>query len=321
MRDAPYLADVAAEGLVGRAVWSVASDGVEVRVGAWPGGDRGTVLIFPGRTEYVEKYSMVARALVAQGYSATAIDWRGQGLTERAGGQLGHVQDFGDYQHDVDAYVAAVRAMGMPAPFHLLAHSMGGLIGLRACLRGVTFARVAFSAPLWGLPLLPHMRLLAWSVSHAGAALGLGLRAVPGSGAAVDPAGVAFEGNLLTNDRAMFEWMRHQAVTHPDLALAGPTLSWLRAALREMAEVRDIPSPASLPCLTVLGTDEAIVDPDAIRARMAEWPDGRLTMVEGGRHETLMDAPSVRDRLLASIGAHFGETATMAPAQQAADAG
>lgn len=90
-----------------RAYWVTASDGVRLRVAVWPTQTpRGTIVLFPGRTEYVEKYGRVAQDFTAAGYAVTAIDWRGQGRADRVfeDPRLGHVGEFQDYQKDVAAY-------------------------------------------------------------------------------------------------------------------------------------------------------------------------------------------------------------------------
>ncbi|GIT90379.1 hydrolase [Jannaschia pagri] len=303
---APYYEDVACGPAGGHAVWLSAPDGIRIRVGVWPEGSRGTVFLFPGRTEYVEKYSDAAQHLADAGYAALAIDWRGQGLTERPAHdrKIGHVKDFRDFQRDVDAMLAHARSLGLPRPWHLLAHSMGGLIGLRSLMERQVFARAAFSAPMWGLPLPPHLRAVAWTVSSLGSAIGLGERDTPRSGKVADPAAAPFDGNLLTTDPDMFAWMQRQVVRHPDLALGGPSLGWLWAALREMHGLARQAAPDT-PCLTLLGSDEGIVDPDAIQVRLASWPGARLRMVEGARHEALMEGTDLRGALYRDIIAHF----------------
>ena len=309
MRPAPYFDDVAAGPPGGEAVWAPAGD-ADVRVALWPSAlARETVLIFPGRTEYVEKYSAVARDLHAAGFAAAAVDWRGQGLTERPRGNRmsGHVRDFADFQRDADAMVQATKVAGMPQAFHMVAHSMGGLIGLRSLMRGLPIARAAFSAPMWGLPLAPPRRLAAQVISAIGHRLGLGEAATPGSGKVADPANAPFEGNLLTTDRETFGWMRAQFQAHPELALGAPSLSWLRAAFREMREVAALPSPATA-TVTWLGTDERIVDAGAIRSRMARWPAGELIEVSGGRHEVLMETPALRGPVMDRLVAHLRGT-------------
>ncbi|HMB14482.1 MAG TPA: alpha/beta hydrolase, partial [Roseovarius sp.] len=81
MDTAPFFADVA-EGPEGGAAWWIrARDDVRLRVGLWNReAPRGTVLLWPGRTEYIEKYGRAAARFASGGYATFAIDWRGQGL-------------------------------------------------------------------------------------------------------------------------------------------------------------------------------------------------------------------------------------------------
>ena len=60
-------------------------DGVGLRFARWepPAGRRGTVCIFPGRTEWIEKYFETVRDLRARGFAVAVLDWRGQGLSDR----------------------------------------------------------------------------------------------------------------------------------------------------------------------------------------------------------------------------------------------
>ena len=280
---------------------------MRLRAALWPEGSRGTVLLLQGRTEYLEKYSDAAAQLGQRGFASAAIDWRGQGLSPRAQAdrRIGHVTDFADFQADLDSLVAHCAARDMPRPFHLLGHSMGGCIGLRALMRLDVFARAVFSAPMWGLPIAPHRRVAAWALSGIGSAVGLSGKLTPGSGKSAEPAMQPFEGNLLTTDAEMFSWMKRQVATHPDLALGGPSIGWLWAALREMHALARASAPAT-PALTLLGTDEAIVDPDAVHVRMASWPNGSIELVEGARHEVLMEDAETRRRLYDRIADHLG---------------
>ena len=129
MTPAPFHAEIADAPEGARAWWLTASDGVRLRAVTWAGGRRGTAVIFPGRTEFAEKYGRVAGELVARGLAVAVIDWRGQGLSDRhpRDAMLGHVRDFGDYQRDVAALVGLADTLGLPAPRYLVAHSMGGL--------------------------------------------------------------------------------------------------------------------------------------------------------------------------------------------------
>ncbi|MFZ9133728.1 MAG: alpha/beta fold hydrolase, partial [Gemmobacter sp.] len=173
LEQAPLRADLA-QGPEGAEAFRVrAADGVAVRLVVWPRpGARGSVLILPGRTEYAEKYGPVAADLARAGLAAAAIDWRGQGLADRLlpDPMKGHVGHFAEYQADLDACLLALAARegdDLPRPRLMLAHSMGGAIGLRALLRGAGgFAAAAFSAPMWGLSL-GGGRALGWALGLA----------------------------------------------------------------------------------------------------------------------------------------------------------
>jgi len=302
MDRAPLFADVADGPGDGEAWWVAAEDGVRLRIGAWTRPDaRGTVFLFPGRTEYVEKYGRTAADLAARGYAMLALDWRGQGLADRSltDRATGHVARFSDYQRDVRAALTAARALGLPRPWHLLAHSMGGSIGLRAVTEGLEVASAVFSAPMWGIVLAPWMRPFARAVSGAARPIGLGHRYAPGTQAETYVMAAPFEDNMLTRDAEMYDYMRRQVLAHPELALGGPSLAWVHEALREMRALRAMAPPA-LPALSVVGSGERIVETRAIEAVMRRWPGARLEVYEGAEHEILMEGPELRGRFLNS---------------------
>ncbi len=289
-----------------RACWLHAADGVRLRVAVYGTGARGTILLFPGRTEVIEKYGHLAPALMAGGFGLSAIDWRGQGLSDRAapGLTLGHVGDFAEYQRDLAAWVAALPALGLAGPYVVLAHSMGGCIALRALVSGFAARAVAFSAPMWGLELSTLNRALGWGLSAAARAAGQGLRPVPGLGDEATLARMDFDTNLLTTDRRTFAHMQAQVRAVPELGVGGPSLGWLNAGLRETRALARLGSPA-LPALTGVGGLEKVVDPGAIAARMAGWPGAELVEYPGAEHEILMERPEVRDDFIARLRAHF----------------
>lgn len=307
---APLRSDLAEGPEHGRALWLRTPDKVRLRLTLWPVvGANATVLILPGRTEYCEKYGPVARTLAAAGFAVAAIDWRGQGLADRLSSDpmLGHVADFQDYQTDLDCVLSLLSAQkDMPPVRHLLAHSMGGAIGLRALCRGLDILSATFSAPMWGihLPSFPAS-VLRWVTSGL-EGMGLGTHYVPGpgSGPISYVATARYEGNVLTRDPVRFAALKTHLRAEPRFGLGGPSIAWAHAALAECRALAALPAPA-VPALTFLGSLEAVVDAQAIRARMAAWPDGRLEVVQGGRHEVLMDPPAVLAGHMQTMIAHM----------------
>ena len=291
---APYHSDIAHGPSGGAAHWTKTSDDIRVRIGHWPlEGANGTVLIFPGRTEFIEKYGQIAQGLSTHGLASAAIDWRGQGLADRIAENplIGHVDHFTDYQKDVAAMVRAARELDLPRPYFLLGHSMGGAIGLRAVMEGLAVRSVVFSGPMWGIKIAPHLKPLAWTLSNVLPRFGQGYRLPPGTRLEHHVLADGFEDNLLTRDRTQFDIMRKQLVDHPELILGGPSLIWLREALAETRHLAGRGSP-NISCLTFLGSNERIVDIPAIHARMNAWKNGHLEIVPDGEHEVLMEGPA-----------------------------
>lgn len=294
---APLFAEVAFGPVGGHAVWLTASDGVQLRLGIWPDGDKGTVLILPGRTEYIEKYGRAAEDLRRRGYATAVLDFRGQGLAARPhpDRMVGHVDDFDEYQRDLDAMLAAVRSLDLPQPYYMLAHSMGGCIGLRALMRGFPVKAVVFSAPMWGINLAPWIRPFAGAIGALVGPFRQTYRYAPGTdGKSYLLTAPAF-GNVLTTDHDMWDYMRQQVASHPDLALGGPSLGWVSAALQECEALANLPAP-DVPCVTALGTAEKVVSTLPVHLRMTGWKNGRLDLYAGAEHEIIMETPGHRAR-------------------------
>ncbi|WP_158966610.1 alpha/beta hydrolase [Chachezhania sediminis] len=313
MTPAPFFDDVAGGPPGGQAWWLDSADGVRIRIAVWrpDGPARATILLFPGRTEHCEKYGIVADAFVARGYAVLAVDWRGQGLADRAlpNRLIGHIDHFPDFQHDVKAVIAGATELDLPQPRVLLGHSMGGAIGMRAMTEGLDVAAAVFTGPMWGIQIGPRpLRVLADVLTSVAPALGLGGLRAPTSPTDNMVLVKPFEGNTLTSDPQMFDHMKRQLEAHHDLSLGGPSLNWLGAALAEIDAIQAMAAPDA-PCLTLAGACEQIADLDMLRTRAENWPGCQFELVPGAQHEILFETPEVRqmlhDRIDAFYSAHI----------------
>lgn len=293
----------------GEAIW-LDANGVRIRAAFWKGGTRGTVLIFTGRTEYIEKYGRVATQLMERGFSVVSLDWRGQGLSDRtaADPMKGHIDHFSEYQADIDALMAAPQMAEMPGPQILLCHSMGGCIGMRALVDGrLKPALTIMSGPMLDIELAPHMRFAAGMMSSL--AVRFGKQEAYAPRPRTDQPYVQaedFSTNMLTHDEDYYDWMRIHLEQEAGFALGGPTLGWMRAALDEMAALAAAPAPKT-PMLILLGDREEIVGPKAIHTFDARAPQCRLEMLERCKHETLMETPDVQAKAWAVIDEVLGK--------------
>jgi lysophospholipase len=309
MKPAPFFADLAEGPAKAHGLWLKTSDDVRIRIGVWPDGDAGTVLLFPGRTEFVEKYGRLAGDFGKRGFASIAVDWRGQGLADRVSSDpdMGHVAgSFLDYQRDVEAVIAAVKAERLPKPYYVVGHSMGGAIALRTLLDRNDIAAAAFSAPMWGIQISAALRPIAWSVPRVARAIGQGEKFAPGTPRDSYLATAAFEGNTLTTDPQQFAFMQRQTQHDSRFALGGPSLHWLHEALEECRALSSVSLP-SVPALAAVGSDESIVDQAAIRTLADRWPECVFRRFDGAQHELLMERPEVRDVFISDMADLFLE--------------
>ncbi|MDQ7080797.1 MAG: alpha/beta hydrolase [Paracoccaceae bacterium] len=306
MKNAPLYASLAEAPEGGKARWIEAADGVRLRVACWQGGENGTILLFPGRTEFVEKYGRVVTDLVAAGYSVAVIDWRGQGLSDRLtpNRALGHVERFTDFQMDVAAMLNHVRQVALPKPWFLLAHSMGGAIALRALHEGLPVERVVFTAPMWGLSIDPLWRPMVQAVAVGGSSVGFGQEFAPGTSSENYLRTAAFEGNSLTTSEDTWNYLQRIVSSRPGLEIGGPSIQWLSEALAETRELMKM-DPPDFEALTLVGSLESVIDRKQVIEYMERWPHSLTTIVTGARHEVLMEAAAVRKRALGLIDVFY----------------
>jgi len=279
----------------GSARYVPTADGTNIRVAYWQGGERGTVLLFPGRTEYIEKYGRMVAKLQARGLNVVVLDWRGQGLSDRPDNRTdrGHVDHFHDYQQDVSAALSIPEIAELAGPRLLFGHSMGGCIGLRTLVDGLDLEAAVFSSPMWGLPGQKAAKHLLAVVNILGRPFGQHKNLVPGTKPGFYVSNFGFEGNELTNDADHYAMFRQHIAALPDLGLGGPTIHWAVEALREMDALFVADAP-DVPVLTFLGTEENVVSAETIEKRVPRLPNGQLQVIDGGKHEIWMETPKIQ---------------------------
>jgi lysophospholipase len=283
-------------------------DGAELRFARWqpPAGRKGTVCVFTGRGECIEKYFETVRDLRARGFAVAMIDWRGQGHSSRQlrDPRRGYVRNFSDFEIDVETFVQQVVLPDCPPPYFALAHSMGGAVMLRLAHAGKRwFDRIVLSAPMIDLPgfstKLPTrilVRGLRW--------LGFGGRYVPGGGSALTGT-EPFADNPLTSDPVRYA--RNAAIYQedPTLGIASPTVAWADAAFRAMVAFRemDYPSRIRQPILMLAAGNDTVVSTPAIEEFAYHLRAGLHLVIPGARHEILQEQDRYRQQFWAAFDA------------------
>lgn len=279
------------EGMAGRSLRACLAPSTHDRA-------RGTAIVCPGRTEFIEKYFETARDLQARGFAVVILDWPGQGLSDRLleDPKKGHIDRFETFMSALRKGLDAMPG-DLPRPYVSLAHSMGGAIALAAIVKKlVRVDAAAFTAPMWGLPVNLAVRYLIWA-----------MRAVGRDGDYARQPGPpeTFESNIVTHDRKRWQLQRDLIAAAPELEVGPMTWGWLGASLDILNETR---KPALLrgiecPVFVASAGEEALVDNKAHGRVVRHLPDCTHITIEGARHEILMEEDAMRDQFWAGFDA------------------
>ncbi|MFP4158794.1 MAG: alpha/beta fold hydrolase [Desulfosalsimonas sp.] len=273
------------------------SDGLSIRYALWrSAGDTsaGSILYLPGRAEFMEKNLDVFERLCSRGLDVYALDWRGQGLSDRIieNRYKGYVRDYSDFLSDLNLFVQSFYLPAAVSPRFVLGHSMGGNIGLRYLHDNPgVFDRAVLVSPMFDINTFPFPGRLARRLTRAAVRKGLAERYIPGAGD-FNPAAKHFRSNPLTSDYERFMYEIREIEKNPYLALGGVTYQWLAASF-DSIDVIKTPGYAeavSTPVLVVSGGRDPIVSRKAHRRICRRLPDCRLLELRGARHEILKEA-------------------------------
>jgi lysophospholipase len=283
-------------------------DGRNLRFARWdpPPGRKGTVCIFQGRAEFIEKYFEVVRELRSRGFAVALLDWRGQGQSDRALADLrkGHVGDFSEFEIDVEEFMNQVVLPDCPPPIFAIGHSMGGAVIMLIARHGNRwFDRVVLSAPmirLGGARSSAHYKIAVRVMRLAG----LGSAYVPGGSGTILAMG-AYTGNPATSDPVRYARTKAVLEVAPELGLGSPTVSWLNAAYRAMGEIVDptYPNRVRLPLMLIGAGRDEIVSTAAIEGVAIQLRAGSHLVIAGAKHELMMEQDRYRQQFWAAFDA------------------
>ena len=300
-----------------------AADGVGLRFAYWPqtGLCRGTVLVLSGRSEFIEKYFETIAELAGRGFAVAALDWRGQGGSERLlrNPRKGHIDHFSLYRRDLDAALLQMASLDCPKPWIGLAHSMGAAVVIDAAAHEeARLERAILSAPMVGIYNVSRSGLDVMAVRLLNLA-GFGGLFLPGGRSHTPSAYAPFAGNTLSSDPDRYARAASILTAAPDLAIGAPTIGWAGAAFRLIRTMRDprYGLTAKCPMLFVTAGSDTIVASAAAEELASRMRGAASVTIPGARHELLMERDIYRAQFWAAFDSFVPPALTSATVQTA----
>lgn len=273
--------------------------GARIRCAWWnaTGTARGTVALLTGRGEFIEKYATeVVGELLGRGYAVVAMDWRGQGLSDRplADRGKGHIDHFSTYMADVRMFLEAVVAPDAPRPVLALCHSMGGHILMRDMAENGPgpLSAALFVSPMTGLYREAMLRSILMLMPEIPA---VDERYLFGTGPFVLLAR-EFNSNFVTRDERRYRFTDDWFTADPRLALGGPTLGWARQAVRSMtaAQAPGYLERIDVPLLLITAGEDRLIDQRTHAPIVARLRHGEHFTIARSLHEIMMETDDIR---------------------------
>jgi acylglycerol lipase len=229
---------------------------------------RAAVVIVHGAGEHSGRYPHVAARLVADGYAVHALDHRGHGRSEGARALLDRMDNA---VADLDSLVLRMAERHPGVQIFMLAHSMGGTVGLCYAMRHQDrLAGLILSAPLAALEAAsPAMRITGKLLSALAPRLGL----------------IAVDSSLISRDSEVVSAYESDALVH-HAKLPARTVAELAVAIESFPDGVGV---IEIPTLILYGTADGLCPPSGsvmVGERVGS-PDVTVKSYDGLYHEIL----------------------------------
>lgn len=275
------------------------NDGLKIRAGFIPKKSRtkekGSFIISPGRTEYIEKYAETILALNARGFNVLIIDHRGQGLSDRLGKEYWHgdIDDFDNAGIHLGNAIEEFKDK-LPKPHFIISHSMGGMIVLNGLIKNYfgEIKAAIFNAPMWSIKPSPLAKQLVFGLCKAGfkgkTAPTLNVKWSPND----------FFTNDVSHDKVRFARNNALMLANPRLQLGGPTNAWVKSSYDIFKNfTQENLEKIKIKTLVLQAGKETLVDNEGQEKIAKMLGNAKIVKIENAKHEMLVEIDEIRTKV------------------------
>ncbi len=286
-------------------------DNKRLRVALWNiNSDEGTIILQSGRTEFIEKYYEVIEGFISRGYCVAAMDWRGQGLSDRTckNIRLGHIDSFEEYDKDLIKTLEVYNKI-CPKPWIGFGHSMGG------CLMASNFVEnqeiykaLILCAPMLSIQSRSSLRIL---VSVLGSVSSIGFKDFainkPNWDHEQGWLEEEFNDNFLTSDQYRFNRVYRLISKEHALGVKGLSLGWIYEAIKRTNLFKDKKwgTLVEKPSLLLNATRDRLVSPSGNVQILSKFRNSHVENIDS-RHEIFMESDPIRNKAWEKVDEFLG---------------
>ncbi len=264
------------------------------------------IFILPGLSEYAEKYIETITYFNDLNYNVVIIDWAYQGLSNRFDPNR-HKRHSDGISADIsDLRFLITQKIKSNLPHYMLAHSMGGNIGMRYVIEHPqTFEAISASAPMLGIKGICEclkitnflLRILSPLKNFY----------VPGGHDWSERDRKDIINNMFSHDKERKEVHNAWMVVNPQLQVGNPTYQWLKENMNSICTLKNKTEleKITVPVLLGLAANDKVVDNKSIINADRHLPNSQILELEGSAHEILMECDPIRNNFLSKTIALF----------------
>lgn len=265
--------------------------------------DSPAIFISSGRTEAALKYKELIFDLYNNGYSVYIHDHRGQGLSGRMteDSDMGYIDEFQYYIDDMKYFYNTIANNAKHSKKYLVAHSMGGAIGMRYLEQyPLDFNAAAFSSPMLGFvrPTCSAAKFLTGDSPKY--ALGQGKYQAEDE---------TFKDNKLTGSQVRYHRMNTAFSKKPEARLGGASYQWVYKSCKQFKEINHNIKRIKTPFILFSAENESIVSTNAheqfIEKAKELGKECKAFLVKNAQHELFIEKDTQRIKTLNEIFKYF----------------
>jgi lysophospholipase len=268
----------------------------------------GALVVLPGKSDTYLKYAELFYDLQELNMSLYSMDHRGMGFSQRMlpDRLKMHVKRFDDYVEDVRTFLDTVVKAGGHEHLFVLGHSTGGLIAALYLenypedFRAVVLCSPLFelnAGPTPGFVLRAITRLLDRPGRHEQYSLGQkNLERLP------------FEKNTISHSYPRWSLWEQEIIPKTEaIQFGGVTNRWIRESLLAGHRAVEGAEQINVPVLLLQAEQDSFTKARAQNRFCRRAPLCRKVLMQGAKHEILIEREDIRDAAIAHIKAFLNE--------------